>query len=359
MTLKLSDYGYTILMIETKMVCNMQCTFCAYPLMEAIGAELPTQDVYRIIDSIDPSDSRFDEIYFQKYNEPLLDKRICDFIKYAKNRGFKVQIITNGLLFQSKEIRDQLLASEPTHILISLQVIDKNNFAGSRGTSCSFEGYKKGIFMFLEESLRSNSSSIITVDVACNFLSDDRIFSKTGKITRILGLERGDPAVPDSVQDIEDDLIDFLKDLHTYNASFAYDADTIRRYLKNVDPDYLSQAGLPVARNISVKIKKFIHGRKLTEFYPVLKSPGCTTGMLSVDANGSVAPCCLAYGDMLSLGNIKQDSLKNILEKSARLVGRIRTGKNMPEICLKCNGEPTRRGSLVASLYWTMRGWLR
>lgn len=27
-------------------------------------------------------------------------------------------------------------------------------------------------------------------------------------------------------------------------------------------------------------------------------------GMLSVDANGSVAPCCLAYGDMLTIGNM-------------------------------------------------------
>jgi len=80
--------------------------------------------------------------------------------------------------------------------------------------------------------------------------------------------------------------------------------------------------------------------------------------MLSVDANGSVAPCCLAYGDMLTLGNIKQDSLKNILEKTGKFVEGIRTGEKLPEICLICNGEPTRRGSLVASIYWTVCRWL-
>jgi radical SAM protein with 4Fe4S-binding SPASM domain len=358
MKLKLSDYGYTILMIETKLVCNMQCKFCAYPLMDNIGSELSSQDVYRIIDSIDPSDSKFECIYFQKYNEPLLDKRIFDFIKYAKNRGFKVQIITNGLLFGSKEIRNQLLAAEPTHILISLQIIDKHNFANSRDTSCSFEEYKKGVFAFLEDSLNSNSPSIITIDVACNFLSDARIFSKTGIITKILGLDRGDPSVPNAVYDIQDDLIDFLKDLHTYNSSFSYDKDKIKRYLETVDSNYISQVGLPVSKNISVKIKQFIYGRKLTEFYPVSKSPGCKTGMLSVDANGSVAPCCLAYGDMLTLGNIKHDSLKTILEKTGKFVDGIRTGEKLPEICMRCNGEPTRRGSLVASIYWTILRWL-
>jgi len=359
MKLKLSDYGYTILMIETKLVCNMQCKFCAYPLIDKKGSELSTQEVYRIIDSIDPSDSKFEGIYFQKYNEPLLDKRIFDFIKYAKNRGLKVQIITNGLLFGSKDIRNQLLAAEPTHILISLQIIDKHTFANLRGTSCSFEEYKKGVFAFLEDSLNSNSPSIITMDVACNFLSDASLFSKTGIITKILGLDRGDPSAPNAVHDIQDDLIDFLKDLHTYNSSFSYDKDKIKRYLETVDPNYLNQVGLPLSKHISVKIKQFICGRKLTEFYPVSKSPGCKTGMLSVDANGSVAPCCLAYGDMLTLGNIKQDSLKNILEKTGKFVEGIRTGDKLPEICLICNGEPTRRGSLVASIYWAVCRWLQ
>jgi len=357
MTFKLSDYGYTILMIETKLVCNMQCKFCAYPLMDTVGAELSDQEVYTIIDSIDPSDSNFEGIYFQKYNEPLLDKRIFHFIKYAKSRGLKVQVITNGLLFKSKDIRNQLLDTEPTQILISLQIIDKDNFANSRGIRSSFEDYKQGIFAFLDESVNRNSPSIIIIDIACNFLSDHVMFSKTGRITKLLGLERGDPSVPDSVHDIQDDLIDFIRDLHEYNPLFAFDETTIRRYLKAIDPNYLSQVGVPVSERISVKIKQFIYGRKLTEFYPVSKAPGCKSGMLSVDANGAVAPCCLAYGDMLTLGTIKQDSLQNILNKTAKFVDGIRTGKNMPKICMRCNGEPTLRGSLVASMYWMITRW--
>jgi len=355
MKLKLSDYGYTILMIETKQVCNMQCTFCAYPLIENKGTELPSEDVYRTIDSIDPADSKLESVYFQKYNEPLLDTRIFDFITYAKNQGLKTQIITNGLLLRSQEMRDRLLDTAPTSVLISMQIMNERNFGKARGTPCSFEEYKKGIFAFLEDSLNRNSPTMITLDVACNFLSDASIFSKTGVITKILGLDRGDPSVPDAVRDIQADLIDFLRDLHKYNPSFAFDTAKVERYLETVEPDYPNQVGVFVAKNISLKIKKFIYGRKLTEFYPVPNAIGCNTGMLAVNADGSVSPCCLAYDGMLTMGNIKQDSLKNILEKTKKLVDGIRAGRGLPEVCMRCHGEPTRRGSLVASLYWAIR----
>ena len=358
MDLKLSDWGYTSLLIETKLICNMRCKFCPYPLIENKGSELSSSEVYKIIDSIDPSDSKFEGIFFQKFNEPLLDSRIFDFIKYAKNRGLKVQIITNGLPFGSNDIRKKLLAAEPTTVLISVQVLDKNTFANLRGISSSFEEYKKGVFAFLEESVNCNSPTIITIDAACNMQSNNNIFSKTGIIAKILGLDRGDPSVPNTVHDIEGNLNDFLKDLHTYNSSFVYDKEKIKKYLETVDPNYLDQVGLPISEYIYVKIKKFIYGRKLSEFYPSSLSVGCTTNMLSIDAKGSITPCCLAYDGKLTLGNIKHDSLKNILEKTEKFVEDIRTGEKMPDICMRCQGEPTWRGSLIASIYWrTIRKW--
>jgi radical SAM protein with 4Fe4S-binding SPASM domain len=343
-------------MIETKRVCNMRCIFCAYPLIKNKGSELSSEDVYRVIDSLDPADDKFEGVYFQRYNEPLLDTRIFDFIRYVKGRGLRTQIITNGLLLRSREIREKLLAAEPTGVLISMQIINGRNFEQVRGTSCSFEEYEKGIFAFLQDSLNQNSPTAITLDVACNFLDDSSIFSKTGVISKIFGLDRGDPSVPDAVRDIRRDLIAFLRDLHEYNPSFAFDESGVEEYLDTVAPDYLNQTGLPVAKNISIKIKKFISGRKLTEFYPVANPIGCSTNMLAVDADGDVSPCCLAYDDMLTMGNIKKDSLKGILEKNAKFVKGIRTGTGLPEVCMRCHGEPTRRGCLVASLYWALRG---
>lgn len=359
MKITLSDYGYSILMIETKSVCNMHCRFCPYPIMDSKGSELSNEEVFRIIDSIDPSDSRLEGIYFEKYNEPLLDNRLFGFVEYAKGKGFRVQVITNGLLLGSKDIRTRLLEAEPTRILISLQVINKNTFSDSRGIPYSFEKYKEGIFAFLDEALRRDSPSLITIDVACNFLTDSAIFSKTGKVSRIFGLERGDPSVPNELSDIEQDLLEFLRDLHRHNPAFEYDQEKIRQFLKTIDQNYVTQEGLQISKNIFVKIKQFIYGRKLTEFYPVSQSLGCTTTMLSIDAKGAVSPCCLAYDDMLTLGNIKEEPLKKILDKRKKFIEGIRSGDRLPRICRICIGQPTRRGSIIASAYWGARRLLR
>jgi radical SAM protein with 4Fe4S-binding SPASM domain len=350
MKLKLSDYGYNILMIETKLVCNMRCKFCAYPLIDNIGAELSSEEVYSIIDSLDADDDKLEDIYLQKFNEPLLDIRIFDFIKYAKYRGFKVQVITNGLLFKSEKIRSKLIDADPTHITISLQTINENTFK-SRVIDSSFEEYKKGIFKFLESSLNYDSNSKITIDVACNFLSYNFLSSKNLFIRKMLGLECGDPSIPNTIQNIQEDLMVLLKELNNHNPSFAYDEAMIKRYLKTIDRNYLNQEELNISNNISIKVKPFIYGRKLAEFYPPLRTVGCETRMMSVSANGSVAPCCLVYNNLLDMGNIKKEALKHILDKNKNFISEIKNGNCMPETCKRCEGAPTRRGALVLSIY--------
>jgi radical SAM protein with 4Fe4S-binding SPASM domain len=347
---KLSYYGFSILQIEPFLMCNMNCEFCAYPLIKDKGVKLSTPEVLGLVDSINPEDEGFEYICFNQYNEPLLDKRIFEFIKYAKDKGFKVLIITNGLSFRSEKIREKLIEAEPTYIKISVQTLNKDTFLGSRGIDYSFDDYKKAIFKFLESSLESGSSSKITIDIACNFLSTKSLMLRT-----LLGIEHGDPSVPNTLREIEEDLIDFLKELHGYGSSFNYNEVEVKRYLKTLERQYLGQEELPIAKNISVKIKQFIYGRRLSEFYPSFKTVRCGTRILSVLANGSIVPCCLAYNDMLSMGNIKRESLKHILDKNIDYINRIKKGNYMPGVCRRCEGAPTKRGALALSTLRLLR----
>src|SRR3972149_4271519 len=172
---KLSDYGFTILQIESMQACNMKCKFCAYPLIQNKGTQLSDEEVYKVINSIDPKDDMVEYVCFNQYNEPLLDKRIFDFIKYANATGFKTLVITNGLAFISPAIIEKLILAAPTYIKISFQTLNKESFK-SRGIDFSFEKYKRAIFEFLDASLKHNSPSKITIDLACNFMSRwDRI----------------------------------------------------------------------------------------------------------------------------------------------------------------------------------------
>jgi len=341
--IKLSDYAYSILQVESKLECNMNCRFCPYPVIETKGAALSHDEVYSIIDSVDPKDERLEYICFSQFSEPLLDERIFDFVKYAKNKGFKVFLATNGLLLDSEEIRNNLIEASPDYIKLSLQILNKDHFKQSRGVVKSFDLYRQGIFEFLASSLRKNCKSNITVDIACNFLSKSEVL-----LRRFLGIEHGDPAVPNSI--VKEDLVDFLKGLNQYSSEFNYQPKGIDRFLKEAGPYYHDQQPLVLAKNITLKVKQFHYGRRLVDFYPSFKTKNCTVRVVSVLGNGSVVPCCFAFDSKLSLGNIREDSFKNIIQKKSTFIKNIKEGKKVPDVCRKCRGAPTKRGAVAISL---------
>lgn len=343
--IKLSDYGYAILQIETQSLCDMRCTFCPFPLITNKGASLEKDEVLGIIDSIDALDNKLEYICFSQFNEPLLDTRIFDFIKYAKAKGFKVLIATNGLSFKSEELRNKLIEAAPDLIKLSVQTINKERFSKTRGVDYSFEEYIKGIFFFLESALKHNSSSIITIDIACNFLHKKQMLMRA-----FLGLEHGDPSVPNSVDQIRRDLNNFLCGLHQRSPSFEYDEGKVERYLEDVEMSYKQQEPLVLSRNIQLKIKQFAYGRRLIDFYPAFKSRGCPVRVISVLATGAVAPCCLVYDDKLTMGNIRGEQLKFILERNRGFIRGIKKGLHMPRICRICKGAPTKRGAIALSI---------
>lgn len=341
--IKLADYAYSILQIESKLECNMNCRFCPYPVIETKGSELSRDEVYSVIDSVDPKDEKLEYICFSQFSEPLLDGRIFEFTKYAKNKGFKVFLATNGLLLDSEEIRNSLIEAAPEYIKLSLQILNKDHFERARGVVKSFDLYQKGIFEFLESCLEKNCQSNITVDIACNFLARHEVF-----IRRLLGIEHGDPAVPNRI--VKKDLIDFLKGLNQYCSKFSYDQREVGRFLKKAGPYYHNQNPLILAKNITLKVKQFHYGRRLVDFYPAFKAKNCTVRVVSVLGNGSVVPCCFAFDDKLSLGSIRNESFKDIIYRNSEFIRKIKQGKNVPEVCRKCRGAPTKRGALAISL---------
>ncbi|MFH1310761.1 MAG: radical SAM protein [Candidatus Omnitrophota bacterium] len=336
-SVNIAKYGFSILQIETESVCNMACGFCPYPARENKGKILPTGKVKEIIDSL-VMDNSFKYLCLSHFNEPLLDERIYEFIHYAKERKIPVMLITNGLLFNSEDVIHKLVKAAPNFIKLSAQTLNADLFKYSRGCNKSFLDYKNGIFRFLK--IINGNSSKVTIDVACNFLSGRR-----GLITGILGLERGDPSVYAEVKDLKEDSKIFLKELGDTYECFSFDETGFNKYLNTINSGYLEQSGYRVSNNIDLKIKLFIHGKRLTEFHPIKVGVTCSGNILGVLATGYVVPCCVVCDDLTAMGNVRDESLKNILEKSQTWIKGIKTGKNLPFFCRRCLGAPTRRGS--------------
>ena len=106
--------------------------------------------------------------------------------------------------------------------------------------------------------------------MACNFISPKKKILK-----KILGLSTGDFSVPDNTKQITNDLINFIKGLSSFDNYFKVDEEKIKSFLVNSTNYYVQEVGLELAPNIFVKIKPFIHGRRISEFKLLINSLSC------------------------------------------------------------------------------------
>lgn len=84
--------------IEITNVCNLKCSFCA---LNKRKKEFMLFNNFKVI--LDKIKGYTDYIYFHVMGEPLLHPDINNFIDYASNKGFKVNITTNGYLIKNIE----------------------------------------------------------------------------------------------------------------------------------------------------------------------------------------------------------------------------------------------------------------
>jgi len=91
--------------IELLSLCNRDCSFCQRfndrsgvrkdRNGKSILDKMPTKHVYSIIDQLAALGFKR-TVLFHGFSEPTLDSRLPEFVTYAKEKGMKVRITTNG-----------------------------------------------------------------------------------------------------------------------------------------------------------------------------------------------------------------------------------------------------------------------
>ena len=350
--IKLSNFGFRILQIETKAACNMACSFCPYPLKEDKTSSLEMNEIKKIINQISSGDKEFKYITFSQFNEPLLDSRKFEIIEYTKRLGHKIYFITNGLLLNKEKNRDELIRLKPD-IKISLQIIETGKHQDGRGLNMDLLNYSKTIFDFCKRA--KNEDINITIDIGCNF--NDNKFKYYLK--KILGLQSGDPSIINDKKNTLNLFAQFLEQMLKVDPNY-FNETKIKDILDKPHSiktnaqlsDYINQKGIKIADNIEIKFKPFFYGRRISEFYELPSNAFlCKSEILAVLADGSIVPCCLTYDDSIALGNIKKNSFQQVLEKNEFLKNLRKYSGKKHEVCKKCFGEPTKRGVVFRTIY--------
>ncbi|KPJ69823.1 hypothetical protein AMJ44_02285 [candidate division WOR-1 bacterium DG_54_3] len=76
--------------------CNSRCVYCEASANEVKCEELVTEQIKRVIDELKELKVRY---FFVTGGEPLMRKDLFEVLNYAKQRGMKVGMITNSLLY--------------------------------------------------------------------------------------------------------------------------------------------------------------------------------------------------------------------------------------------------------------------
>ena len=271
--------------VEITNQCNLRCSFC--PGTKRRKGRMEEGAFIRLLDKLIPWT---DFLYFHLMGEPLSHPELIRFLDLAGQRGFRVILTTNGTLLPRWQ--EQLLATTALHkVNISLHAFEANDL------QCSFDEYLDGCLRFGQAA---QGGKLVVY----------RLWNDGGADRR------------------NEDILSALK------TAFPEPWVRERKGVRLADRVYLEQ------------------GEKFD--WPELTAPD--TGervfcyglrdQLGVLCDGTVVPCCLDHEGDISLGNLFEQSMEEILAapRARAIFEGFECGRAAEELCRRCGFAHSRFG---------------
>ena len=266
--------------IEITNVCNLNCSFC-----QKIDRQLEFMNVETFKTIIKNIKEYTDYIYLHVKGEPLLHKEIYNFIDIAGKEGLKVNITSNGTILN--------------HKILELEGLRQFNFS---------------LHSFEEES------GINKTDYIQSILEYSKEAKAKGKIVSLRLWNIEDESLREKNRDVLTQIEEF------YGISLDLDKFVRDRGVKLEDKIYLNFEEVFVWPNLNNKFyseKGFCYGLNTH---------------LGILVDGTVIPCCLDDNGVINLGNIKNNTLKEILdsERTKNIIEGFKNRICTEELCKRC-----------------------
>ena len=137
--------------VTTANVCNLKCEFCAISdaAHKKNKAFLEMDTYKKFIDSLSECRWHLKQLVLVGLGEPLLNRDIVNFVKYAKERNVadKVHIVTNATLLTS-DITDKLVDAGIDVLRVSVNGMSGKDYKKYTGVEIDFEELKNNIEYF-------------------------------------------------------------------------------------------------------------------------------------------------------------------------------------------------------------------
>lgn len=276
--------------IEITNKCNLACEFC--PQTKRQGEFMEVERFNKILEQIKPYT---DYIYLHVKGEPLLHPKIDEFLDLSYDKGFKVNITTNGTIID--KVKDNIIMKKA----LRQMNFSLHSFDGNEGYDNKHE-YLNDIFKFVKEA-REKTDIIISL--------------------RLWNLDEDNET----------------------NLQKQRNHEILEVIEKEFNLDYKIQEKITPGSGVKIMDKVYLNQDH--EFkWPDLKEEeddgiGFCYGLrdqAGILVDGTVVPCCLDGEGVVNLGNIENEGFSNIMESER--VSNIYEGFSrrevVEELCRKC-----------------------
>jgi len=275
--------------IELTNICGLRCSFCP-------TKNLPNETMsLEFFESVVQESAQFtNEIACHVVGDPLTLSNLSAYLDILHKYKMRAMLTTSGY-FMKKHSFDTLFHPAVKQINISLNAFNKND------TAISFEQYMRPILDFCHEKVKRKEESFINL--------------RMWNLDEVMSEEQ------------------FNQELFTV-LNHAFDVEL---NLEALNPKE--------KKSIRLDYKVLLHFDNYFE-WPSLANPnyghGSCQGLSShigILSDGRVIPCCLDNDAVMELGNIKYQSLEEILlgKRASKMREQFKQSLCSEEMCLKCS----------------------
>tara|TARA_B100000686_G_scaffold20346_1_gene18736 strand:- start:3576 stop:5141 length:1566 start_codon:yes stop_codon:yes gene_type:complete len=327
----------TFFFLELTNKCNFHCEFCPSDSQTRLHGYMELSLAKKIFDEISEK-KLVSQVHLHLMGEPTLHPKLNEILNYAKGRNVKINLTTNGSTLVKKKL-PKILESISGSITASLMTPTQDTYDIRGDVGLSWDRYIDNFRLLVREHLtRISRGEKIDYNISMRIM----VTEKTRK---------GTVKVMDCSKDIQDNWKEWSNFVQTVENELGLknyiretiDADkTFSSLNETNEVSYNLQQGLTLQfwRAFTFANSRVSDNYKLE---PQEKAKYCYHPFTDFGVlwNGDVTLCCLDHDGTLEVGNVRNNSIEEVLKTSAsrKLRASMYSLEALHPTCKKCQSR--------------------
>ena len=327
----------TFFFLELTNKCNFHCEFCPSDSQTRLHGYMDLSLAKKIFDEI--SDKKLvSQVHLHLMGEPTLHPKLNEILNYARDKNVTINLTTNGSTLVKKKV-PKLLESISGTITASLMTPTEETYEIRGDVGLSWDRYIDNFRLLVREHLK-------------RIYKGEKInYAITMRIMVTEKNKKGTVKVLECSQDIQDNWNEWSNFVESVEKELGL--KSFKR--KKIDPDK-TFSSLSDTNEVSYNLQQGLRlqfwkaftfaNSRVNEDYklePQKKTQYCSHPFTDFGVlwNGDVTLCCLDHDGTLEAGNVRNNSIEEVLKNSSsrKLRASMYSLEELHPTCQKCQSR--------------------